>query len=44
MSDDRTKAEALRIAYEDLKRFGYKYGANDIGFYARKIMEALNGK
>ncbi len=39
---DRTEAEALRIAYENLIRLGWKFSAEDIGKSARAIIAALD--
>lgn len=39
---DRTEAEALRIAYENLIRLGWKFSAEDIGKSARSIITALD--
>ncbi|PQZ29830.1 hypothetical protein CQZ93_06410 [Ochrobactrum vermis] len=39
---DRTKAEALRIAYDRLNKLGWKYSFTDVGVSANKILAALN--
>lgn len=41
MSQDRTQAEALRLAKADLERRGWSYAATDIGKLAREIMDAM---
>lgn len=42
MGDDRTKAEALRIAMERLDAIGWKYNHSDIGRVAAEIINAMN--
>ena len=41
MSDDHTKAEALRLAKEYLDNTGWGYTLEEIGEAARKILEGL---
>lgn len=41
-SRDRTEAAALRIAYENLLRLGWKFSAVDIGKTAAGIINALD--
>lgn len=38
---DRTAATALQIAYQNLIRLGWKFGAEDVGKHAREILTAL---
>lgn len=38
---DRTKAEALRIAFERLTQLGWKYSDGDIGKTAAVILKAM---
>lgn len=42
-SEDRTKAEAIRIAIEVHRSSGWKFQPEDIGYYAAKIINSLNG-
>lgn len=42
--DDRTKAEALRIAERWLIKNGYRFNPDHVGTKAKEILEALNGK
>ena len=42
MSRDRTQAEALRIAYENLKRLGWTFSPEDIGKIAARIIKAMD--
>ena len=41
MTDDRAKAEALRIAYEHTKAMGWRKTPREIGQVARKILDGL---
>lgn len=41
-SGDATRAEALRIAYDNLKRLGWKFSAIDVGKNAAAILKAMN--
>ena len=41
MSDDHTKAEALRLAKAHLEEMGWKYSPKEIGETAREILEGL---
>ena len=41
MSDDHTKAEALRLAKAWLEKMGWKYGPKEIGETAREILDGL---
>lgn len=38
---DRTKAEALRIAYDRLNKLGWRFSFADVGENANKILVAL---
>lgn len=38
---DRTKAEALRIAYDRLNKLGWRYSFTDIGVSANAILSTL---
>ena len=38
---DRTRAEALRIAYDRLNTLGWKYSFSDVGKSANEILTAL---
>lgn len=42
MSDDKTKAEALRIAYDRKTKLGWSFTPEDVGSYAAKMIRALN--
>lgn len=44
MSDDHTKAEALRLAKAQLEKLGWEYTAHTIGATAREILKGLNGE
>lgn len=44
MNNDKAQAEALRIAEAWLIRQGWKFTPKDVGYRAREILEALNGK
>jgi hypothetical protein len=39
--NDRTQAEALRIAYDRLEKLGWKYSYADIGKMAKAILDAM---
>ena len=39
--NDRTKAEALRIAYDILKSLNWRFRGADVGKMAREIIAAL---
>lgn len=43
MSRDQTEAVALRLAYENLIRLGWKFSDEDIGKSARAIIDAMDG-
>ncbi|MDH7786389.1 hypothetical protein QBD01_002410 [Ochrobactrum sp. 19YEA23] len=38
---DRTKAEALRIAYDRLNKLGWRYSFADVGASANEILSSL---
>lgn len=38
---DRTKAEALRIAYDRLDKLGWRFSFADVGTNAKAILAAL---
>ncbi|APY14276.1 hypothetical protein BKD02_08370 [Brucella sp. 09RB8910] len=38
---DRTKAEALRIAYDRLNKLGWRYSFADVGKSANEILASL---
>lgn len=40
---DSAMAEALRIAERYYIKMGWRYSAQDVGSYARRIMEGLTG-
>ena len=41
MSDDHTKAEALRLAKAHMEKMGWKYSPKQIGETAREILDGL---
>ena len=43
MTDEITKAEALRIAYEHIKAMGWRKSPEEIGQTARSILKGLEG-